>query len=779
MIYGSGAIRKNNRPSLVCTNCRRRKVKCDRKLPCTRCVKSKLTDTCSYDSILDFNALIDGDCNNLSSNLNDNYDNIINNNDNIDDNNNDNNSNNNNIDIDINSDTARNSFESNSTSAYTRYDSPLFNYKTLEYKKPLFTKDDNSVSYESPLTLDSISNNNLQFSKFRNIMSYLFASKEIDVYSKKLHDDSNLELKLLYDIYSKETIDEYVEHIILPNINAVNERLFYFNRDLKNKTLCVLLPVDDLIALFNKIIIPDINNPGTFIYNHNELKNKTDYSIFACILGILRVVLTITEYDETIKFNYKLNINYEKLTELTLKFLSFSNYKLKPNFNLLLGFLLYRMSYFLTDSVVVNSNAGIFFDISVNIAYKLGIHIDCNQIKGTDEDLVRGVWNLLQLIDSITGVHTGELSKIDYRYCVPSLYEHIEPFVLFFRQIVSLLNSVSPISLNDIIELAETSSRLLSVFKNFNELLFSEPKGPIENLFSIVLKSDLIICFQTLLLVLRFSIDDINKKVSIKINDQDLLLVEEYKERTEIQLFYTLVLSFDLIRKVSNGKMSNYLQSVRLTISLRLLFSKFLAINNKIIFSYLSVFKRHQLKDKLVFKNNINNNNNNNIYKKFSDITLQDTETYILKGLDNICKSDTQFENMAELMTSLPLLSDYLMEFYISISDKTVLILSGRFSIHFKILLFLCILLKNTHEYIELKSHEIENYHFKFEDWKQVMDNTTSFFTHADNDTNGINQMDNELRFFGSDWDFLQSAEIQDTLAADSEFEGLYQMFFG
>ena len=41
-------IRRRKRIQLVCTNCKRRKKKCDRKQPCTQCTKSGILDSCYY-----------------------------------------------------------------------------------------------------------------------------------------------------------------------------------------------------------------------------------------------------------------------------------------------------------------------------------------------------------------------------------------------------------------------------------------------------------------------------------------------------------------------------------------------------------------------------------------------------------------------------------------------------------------------------------------------------------------------------------------------------------
>lgn len=43
-------IRRRNRPSLVCSSCKNRKIKCDKGRPCIACVKANTGDLCTYDS---------------------------------------------------------------------------------------------------------------------------------------------------------------------------------------------------------------------------------------------------------------------------------------------------------------------------------------------------------------------------------------------------------------------------------------------------------------------------------------------------------------------------------------------------------------------------------------------------------------------------------------------------------------------------------------------------------------------------------------------------------
>lgn len=42
-------VRKRRRPAYACTECRRRKVRCDRAMPCGQCTAQKTASLCAYD----------------------------------------------------------------------------------------------------------------------------------------------------------------------------------------------------------------------------------------------------------------------------------------------------------------------------------------------------------------------------------------------------------------------------------------------------------------------------------------------------------------------------------------------------------------------------------------------------------------------------------------------------------------------------------------------------------------------------------------------------------
>lgn len=52
MLEPKPAVKRRKRLSLVCENCKRKKIRCDKGQPCTQCIKAKITDSCSYSTTL-------------------------------------------------------------------------------------------------------------------------------------------------------------------------------------------------------------------------------------------------------------------------------------------------------------------------------------------------------------------------------------------------------------------------------------------------------------------------------------------------------------------------------------------------------------------------------------------------------------------------------------------------------------------------------------------------------------------------------------------------------
>lgn len=703
--------KKLYRPSMVCVNCKKRKVKCDKKSPCYRCIKANLTDSCVYNSQFDDN--------NIQNNIN----------------------------------------ELKDREPVNRKNIDIFNYKSLILKKHLFTKAGDTVKYESPMTINALFENNKTYSKIKSMMTYLFEPKDSEDFLKEEANIAHEELKLLHDIYTKEEIDDLINKFIKPNFDAIIERIDFFNRYMQ--TFFYGLMQDKLIDVLNEHFLPSETDPTGYIYI--PLENDYSYSMFGTLFGALRIVLGISEYETEKLFEEPLTFTHSDASSCALKCIAYSNFMRKPVFQNVIAIILFRMHSFMSDSVSGNSNSSYFLDLAINLSFKLGIHIRCDEVPDFDEDVVKSTWNLLQFLEAVNSIYCGEPLKIDYKYCTPNLIGFWEPVILFLRNIVFFFNSMTPISINELIDLIDSTSTMLTLFRPFDEILNNSEFGPTESVFHVILKFHTLISISSLYFRLRLALDEINNYPFI-ISEEEQNLIDDYKLKSECQLFYGFCLSFRLMADISNGRISHKKQAARLTLMMRLLFSLFIRLGNKVVFCTLLIFNRT--------KNISNNTLNGGSSLKFTDIKIIDAEKNITRSFDEIKFEDVAFVKMNQLMSNLQCISEFLLSFYVEMADKDVLLSCGKFSFHFKFLLFVCFLVKNVNEY----SKTIGNNTFLRQDWKNVIDKTTEYFINGQKDT--INT---------TDWDFLENEEFLENIGyldnsnnnnSDSGFDDLYQLFF-
>lgn len=727
-----GGVKKQNRPSMVCSNCRRRKIKCDKKMPCTRCKISKIEDTCSYGLPL------------TASNSTDTR------------------------------------YSDESTYSYdgspryvenARHSSKLFNQKTNELKMPLFSKaEGKSIEYHSPLTLEAMFGSNTKYTKFKSMVPSMFTDKSIDEKSSKVRQAAKQELIALSGEYSKEEIDSCIRKFFLPNMNAINERLAEYERQIKNGSLMSFIPLQRSFDHLNEMIIPDPLIPGEFIYNEpGELEH---YNTFGIVAATLRMISIVVEFDDSLHFHYNYNLSVDTMSHFSLKIASFTDYKNKPTFQSLIILLINRMCHFVLDLSGNDSNNSVYSIIIVEMIFRLGIHIRVDHMYGYSEEEVRAVWNVIQFIDSYTSVLTGEPLKIDHSICVPRLYDFWEPVILFFRKLSITFMSVNPISLNQLICLADSASCLLTTFKPFEEILNNEDSGPAKFGFTVIVKSEFITVSQILLLNIRLSLDDVDK-ISNDISERDRELVEEIKLKCECQLFYLLTITFKLIKKIVNGEFTHAEQSSRLTVVMRSLFSFFMQVGNRLIFYHLAVFSKTHFQAADSVPPPDKDDDNEIMPGSFDDISIEDAEKCIGMELDQISSNDMHFKRMMKLKTSLVCLSDFLNEFYVSVSNKSPPLLVGNFSIHFKFLLLICTILKNIHEHKKEQLRMNPSYTLTKKEWSKIINKTMTTLGNQNQRIDDVIEDEcSASRSMFSDFNILDSEDLRNQFLLDDDLDG-------
>lgn len=723
--------KQRSRPCFVCANCRRRKVGCDKLHPCTRCVKSNIADTCAY-------ITSPSDQGTNSPTL---------------------------FTIPFIND-ERNNFEEyipplNST--YTllesenhdlrskRLKNKLFNYKSRVFKKALFSEDqDHNVTYYSPLTYDAIFDNNKPFAKFQSMFPYLEDLKEEVRSRKEMKEISSREIMILSTVFHEAEILGFINNYLIPNLLAINERILFFDSDLKIGPFNSFLPVITIYNKFNECFMED---NGIIRFKNKKL--VSDYAIVASALAIVRVVVLSTCHDNNVTFNTQLTIEYDTLSDSILRFLSISSFRTKPTFDALLAIMIFRTSYFICDFVSVNSNAKLFFELAIEMCFKLGIHVKCTAINGYTEEEVITVWNNLQFIDGAVSIHTGEMLKIDYKYCVPNLYNYWEPMVLYVRRLSDMFLDANPISINEMLEMVDSAAKLLTIFKPFEDILNDKQYGPVQYMFSLVMKCNFIMWYQLLLFKLRLNIDELYH-FPFDICRADVEIISSIKLKIEILLFNSFFLTFEILKKIANEDIPMKQQSMKVMLMMKLIFSSFINAGNKIIFCQLSIFA----KDRQVYFHQQKQQN-------YKSIGILESETFMIGEIDKIRTDDLVFQYMASYRNSISEISSYLMDFYSAFCNKNVLLLGGTLALNFKMMLFICSLIKNVLDYKHDMQIKNPSFDFQLSDWKYVVDKTTFLVSSQNLGTVDNTPAEKENALLSQKqnaWAFLQDEKFKGTL---------------
>lgn len=595
----------------------------------------------------------------------------------------------------------------------SRRDSPLFNYQTLQFKKPLFVKSGNrGVSYKSPYSMQSILNNNEKFSQFKSLMPMLFHKKSKEMYNEKQRAKSEKELQMYYSSHSQQDVISVVKNFIVPHGREVQKCLERFGAEFAIGTNYLILAESVALSHINRTL--DVNRFTDEDYMCKLASDPERTATFAMIFTILITVTSVRKFEEQNTVEPMIRIDSEKITDSAVICLSAMRSQNNVTFDQVLALVLYRVMYFRNDSKSEYSNSMSVLDAIIKMSYRLGIHIQCDHIEEYSETEVRGVWNMIQFIDAVSAALDGTFLHIDYRYCIPRLFDYWEPIILYLRNLVMIFNSVSPISLNEILDLAVSATKIFSVFQPFDLLLSDKVHGSVKYLASLWVKSDFVICYQTLMLSVRLSLDEIDN-LSYKPQMKELALVEEMKTKIECQLFHSILLTNGIIKRVISGEISREVERVQFMSSMRVTFSTFMEVNNNMIFAYLSLFSgKKQVKE---MKSS-----------RYTDIPLLEAEEILSQDIDTMSLTEFNIQRMVGLMQSFQRLNEYLIDFYISVANRNSVFEDAKFNMHFKFLVFICRLLQNVQEYTQNCQAFGVTLNFDSNDWKKIIDKTVEYF---------------------------------------------------
>lgn len=456
---------RRNRASLVCTNCRQRKIKCDKKKPCTNCIKSSLIHSCAYPhELTQVLPKVVEDSTHLERELtvvptsqpscckNDNINNIT-----------------------------------------GKYDDTSILDQKFEIFKNFIVLQKPSNTQLRPFIFSCYSKNHILSYKFIYSFKYIL-NRERDLWkSKNIHTSRFKLAELGFNDTAEEDqkiLIKSVTELICNNYQAVLERLNYFQSKL-NKILfesCIPMGVVQLIFQHYFTLKPT----GA---EFNPPKKMFEYAIVSLIAAIVEMSNIFSKYDN-IEFNFLLPAQNNEFNELAVRLLNASNYRRKRSIFAVYTLLILRLSLMIygdAQSCGVNMQNSIpLFRSVIGICMDMGIHLDQDKVYYLDNlnensylnsisfakeisvEQLKRLWNHLLLLDAMYFIDSSTAPIIDKRFCHGYYREIygasgvIEKFVNIIPNIATDLIGCAPTTLNTLVASVSEISKLLSELPQFD-----------------------------------------------------------------------------------------------------------------------------------------------------------------------------------------------------------------------------------------------------------------------------------------------------------------------
>ncbi|VEU23749.1 DEKNAAC104882 [Brettanomyces naardenensis] len=584
--------RKRNRRFQACTECRRKKIKCDRKNPCSRCIKSHLY--CEYktpsgvwiDETRPKNELSDGSSTattpaDIQSQLNylkgmietirqgeRKHTSII-------------------IDNDYK--------ESVSVSILDRKLSSL--KQTAILYKPSRTLFLGPLSQHRILGTAPI---------FRFLAQGLKTTLNDERREwKRLHKGYDHNMNFLNCDVDEESVIKLVKKVICSYYYAVQERLVYFQNNLNRLLYNNFVPMGVIHSLFLSHF--SISENGVVIFDRP--KKCYAYADISAITGIVYLVLIFTRYNnESSKFRHQLPIEANELSLLTLSLLNLSQFRRKRTHEALLTLIFLRSGLFIHDnSEGANEeiNSYPLFQMCLDYCYQMGLHYDPDTIDSCTyrDKLVmrtrmmsaqesRELWNYMQTIDAMYSTICGSPLLINYDYCMGFhkqsnfFYDKArEEATLLLRSTSKLGNSLSPISLRELLD------QIKGAISFCSQIPFKIMKGGDLDEFAHLCRLKLLILqvTESLCRMVIVGISDLYHNDSLELSDRGAssALQSIVKEMNRISLLCSTVTLFHIIT-ICEGK-STFGEEAdgKYIVYFRDVFSRTMGMSSIIWFNYL------------------------------------------------------------------------------------------------------------------------------------------------------------------------------------------------
>lgn len=365
---------------VVCTNCRRKKIKCDKDMPCNNCVRSGLTTTCQYPDGIKMKHIVMG-----------------------------------------------------STQAEKIQQ---LQEQVLQLKRQLAGQNEptaNPVIQQTRSIIDLISDKfvmhsvNMKPSRVQVVTSFRpnFTTKCIVEFKARSTATDSWKPPPKNDDFCADDFPSPVERgdariedtlsaLLVSNYYGILERLLYFQNELNALIFDSFIPCEVLHMVFNAYLRPSAR--GILFLSPKKLH---EYQPLALILIIVDLVEILTKYEKVSPFSQAMGTRPFELSRIALDTLHFAKYRKKQTYFGIMSIVAIRLTMFhyghFTNSGFTYHVEYSYFQIAVNMAMSMGLDRDLDKLRyfvvdkeENDEtnfakqisfDCLKRLWNNLVMVD--------------------------------------------------------------------------------------------------------------------------------------------------------------------------------------------------------------------------------------------------------------------------------------------------------------------------------------------------------------------------------------------
>lgn len=544
--------KKRNRISLVCCNCKERKIKCDRKLPCSTCIKSSLVSTCRY--------------NDFKPSKKKTVPTEIKEEEKIEE--------------------PKNENMNLSVDSTTILDIPIDVIKKyIISRKPSRTQVRTSLFYSMMKDKHIFSHN--YFASFQHILNTERRSWKEKNFNKSFD---------LFEIHynpnqaNQNLLNAKIEELICQNYYAVLERLNYFQSQLNKILFNSYIPMGAIQLIFHHYFV--MKQSGI------ELRKPTkayEYSFISVITSLVELTNVFTKFEDT-AFNFSLSYKNNEFNELSVWLLNSSNFRRKASIFSVYALLNLRLSLMVYGDALsggfTNQNSYPFFQSALNISYEIGINLNQDKVvyyerknadakqeilmfaKDIPTESVKRLWNYMVVLDAYYHISIATPLLIDDRYS-PGIYNDagshgklLQKFIDLIREQSILLMSDKQISLNQLMKGIQNMRLFTSSIDSFENIL--EVQKNYDNWELIKLKFELYKLLFSIYLNFHSLLGDESLKGNYSeavLNDaKNISIIQCLKEETlhKIHLIYFIVTNtiLDISQHCKDYKFLIYIRDI-------------------------------------------------------------------------------------------------------------------------------------------------------------------------------------------------------------------------